>query len=78
MTFTLGLACVWFINGSQHGLIEVPVNIPHTKSGEVIVVFPKSKSEIPCCTGASGGGYRNEDRHHSSLYHRRQIVLEVG
>ena len=68
MTFTLGLAGVWFIDGGQHGLIEVPVDLPRTKSGEVIVVFPKYKSEIPCCDGtrggAGGGGYTDEDRHH--------------
>jgi hypothetical protein len=41
MTFALGLASVWFINGSRYGLIDVPVNLPQTKSGEVIIVFPK-------------------------------------
>jgi hypothetical protein len=69
MTFALGLASVWFINGSRYGLIEVPVNLPQTKSGEVIMVFPKYSSEIPCCTGASGGGYKNEMRHRSQASH---------
>jgi len=66
LTFALGLASVWLINGSRYGLIEVPVNLPQTKSGEVIVVFPRYSSEIPHDVGASGGGGRNEDRHHSN------------
>lgn len=61
LTFAFGLASVWFINGSKNGLIEVPVNLPQTRSGEIIVVFPRYSSEISHDVGASGGS-RNEDR----------------
>lgn len=68
LTFTLGLAGVWVISGSEYGLIEVPVNLPQTKSRDVIVVFPKHSSDMPCCTGA-GGGYTNDDRYRSNGSH---------
>ena len=61
LTFALGLASVWFIYGSKNGLIEVPVNLPQTKSGEVMVVFLKFKSEMGCCISAGGGGHTDEE-----------------
>ena len=47
MTFTLGLASIFAFHGTLKLSDEVEVNLPKTATGEVIVVLPKCKFEIP-------------------------------
>ncbi len=47
MTFALGLASVFIFNGSLNFSDEIYVNLPKTEYGEVIVIFPKNKNEMP-------------------------------
>jgi hypothetical protein len=47
MTFALGLASVFVMNGSLQFSDEVQVNLPKTKSGEILIVYPKYAEETP-------------------------------
>ena len=53
MTFTLGLASVFAFNGSLKFSDEILVNLPETESGDVVIVFPKCRFEMPF-SGGSG------------------------
>ena len=46
MTFALGLASVFVMNGSLQFSDEVTVNLPETKSESVILIYPKLAGEI--------------------------------
>lgn len=39
-TATLGLSAVWFAKGSLFGAAEVPVNLPPSRSAEILVISP--------------------------------------
>lgn len=54
MTFALGLASLWFIDGMKNGLTETSINLPKVKSEKVMVIFPAKEREIP--EGGGGGG----------------------
>jgi hypothetical protein len=56
LTFTLGLASVWMIDGLSKGLLEVPADLPKVKTDNVIVVFPRYSKEMPQQGGGDGGG----------------------
>ena len=62
MTFALGLASVFILNGSLQFSDEVPVNLPKTESGDVQIVFPRYENEMPYGGGAGGG--RNLTAYH--------------
>ena len=47
MTFALGLAGVFTFNGSLKFSNDVYVNIPKTEIGDVIVVFPRCRFQMP-------------------------------
>ena len=47
MTFALGLASVFMINGSLQFSDEASINLPETNSKSVILVYPKLADEIP-------------------------------
>lgn len=47
MTFALGLASVFIMNGSLQFSDEVLVNLPETESGEILIVYPKYAEETP-------------------------------
>jgi len=51
MTFAFGLASVFVFSGSLQLSDEMPVTLPKTESGEIIVVFPRCRTEAP-----RGGG----------------------
>lgn len=53
LTFALGLASVFVFNGSLKTSIEIYVDVPKTETGEVIVVFPKCRFQMPF-SGGSG------------------------
>jgi len=53
MTFTLSLANVFIFNGSLKFSDEIPVNLPKTEFGDVMIVFPRCRFEMP---GGGGGG----------------------
>ncbi len=60
LTFTFGLASVWFVNDFSSDLSTVEVELPKATSGKLIVVFPRYTSEIPFDgrnDGRSGGGH---------------------
>ena len=46
ITFTLGLASVFMLNGSLQISDEIPINLPRTVFGETIVISPKYSKEI--------------------------------
>ncbi len=64
MTFTLGLASVFVTSGSFQHSNEKVVNLPTTESGEVIVVFPKCRFEMPYAggSGSDHAGDKNFDK----------------
>ncbi|CAN5332653.1 hypothetical protein BH20ACI1_BH20ACI1_14090 [soil metagenome] len=51
MTFALGLASVFMLNGSLQFSDEVLINLPETKSENVLIVFPLCRSEMPYAVG---------------------------
>lgn len=51
MTFALGLASVFVSNGSLQLSDEIPVNLPETKSENVLIVLPLCRSEMPYSVG---------------------------
>lgn len=58
MTLALGLASVFFMNGSLQFSEEVLVEFPQTSSGETLVVFPRYGDEIPVRQGSGCGDGR--------------------
>lgn len=60
MTFAFGLASVFVSNGSLSSSNEVPVILPKTDSGDVIVVFPRCLYEMPFGGGSGGGSTKPE------------------
>ncbi len=53
MTFALGLACVFAYYNSLKFSDEIYVDTPKTEKGEVMVVFPKCRFQMPF-SGGSG------------------------
>ena len=51
MTFALGLASVFMMNDSFQFSNQVYVNLPKTKSENVLIVFPLCRSEMPYSVG---------------------------
>ena len=51
--FAFGLSGVWLLNGLRVGLLGTWVKLPQTASGEMILVYPKCRYEIPK-SGGSG------------------------
>lgn len=56
LTFALGLASVFVFNGSLKYSDEVPIILPQTETGELVVVFPRYKKEMPKAGGGGSGG----------------------
>lgn len=59
LTFTFGLACAWFINGSKYGVVEVPVSLPESQSEQVFIINAKYRREMPISGGGAGGNLEN-------------------
>ena len=53
LTFTLGLAAVWMMNGLEFAWSEVPVDLPTVRSEEVLFVFPIERKNMH--VGGGGG-----------------------
>jgi hypothetical protein len=49
MTLAIGLASVWFFKGMNEGFFDVSVDLPKVQSENVLIVFPKTKKQMPCC-----------------------------
>ncbi|MDQ3322487.1 MAG: hypothetical protein M3525_08685 [Acidobacteriota bacterium] len=54
ITFALGLASVFAYYNTWKFSDEIYVNLPETASGEVIVVFPRCRFQIPDTEGGGG------------------------
>lgn len=53
MTLAIGLASVWFFKGMYKGFFDVPVELPKVESENILVVFPRTKKQMPF-SGGSG------------------------
>ncbi len=56
MTFALGLASVFILNGSLEFSDETPVNLPKVKSDSPIIIFSREERFIPDAGGGGSGG----------------------
>ena len=74
MTFALGLASVFVINGSLQFLDEVTVNLPETESGEVIVIHSKYPDEVWWGGGGCGGIIKESksERKEANGHHKKR------
>ncbi|PYT01090.1 MAG: hypothetical protein DMF63_05365 [Acidobacteria bacterium] len=61
MTFTLGVAAVWMVNGFAIANRNVPVDLPSAIHGNVLLIFPIEQKRMPR-DGGGGGGWRDECR----------------
>lgn len=55
LAFALGVAGVRYF----HPFDETPVNLPKTRTGDVLVVFPRYHSEMPVTGGSCIGTLTN-------------------
>ena len=70
LTFAFGLASVFMLNNSLQFSDEVPVNLPQTESGEIIVVLPETSCRMfhPGGGGGSGAAVNKDYRSKSNKY----------
>ncbi len=60
ITFALGSASVFMFQGALYS-DAASVDLPHTNSGEIIVVFPRYEHEMPKGVGGGAGSGMPEE-----------------